>query len=304
MTAARRPRYRVPLAGGGKLELGRRTVVMGILNVTPDSFSDGGAHVRIDDALDAARRMAKQGASLIDVGGESTRPGASPVDAETESRRVAPVIEALRRELPPEIHLSVDTMKAEVAARALDAGAALVNDVAGLRDPEMLPLLVARNAPAVLMHMRGSPRTMQRNTSYDEGLMRSLTGWFEDRLASATGAGLPDDRIIIDPGIGFGKSVEGNLAILRRLDDLAAIGLPILVGASRKSFIGSILDLTVEQRLEGSLAAAVLAAANGAHIIRAHDVRETVRAVRFVDAMLHESETETLGGRDESSSGT
>jgi len=269
-------------ADGGALELGRRTCVMGVINVTPDSFSDGGLHADPQAALDAAAAMAEAGAGILDVGGESTRPGAESVGPAEEADRVLPVIEAIRRHLA--IRVSVDTMKAEVARQALDAGASLVNDVTAMSDPGMLPLLVDRGAPVALMHMRGSPRTMQHDTRYGD-LIGELCEFLRLRAESAVAAGLSGDKIIIDPGIGFGKSVEGNLTILKRLPELARLGKPILVGASRKSFIGAVLDRPVLDRLEGGLAVAAYASAQGAHVIRAHDVDATVRVVRMIDAI-------------------
>lgn len=277
-----RTEYTLRFADGGTLDLGRRTAVMGVLNVTPDSFSDGGKLVGVSAAVDAAVRMAQEGAEIIDIGGESTRPGASPVGVDEELQRVLPVVSAIRRAVP--IRLSIDTMKAAVALRALEAGADMVNDVSGLRDPEMLPVLCRSQAPVVLMHMRGTPATMQSEADVDD-LIAHVTGFLQDRVQSAIAAGLSGDRILVDPGIGFGKSTAGNLTILRELHALAVVGRPILIGASRKTFIGGVLGLPVEQRLEGSLAVAAYACAQGAHVIRAHDVAATVRAVRVIDAI-------------------
>lgn len=267
---------------GGTLRLGRRTAVMGILNITPDSFSDGGRNLDPAGALQAAERMIEAGVDIVDIGGESTRPGAAPVDAATEIGRVVPVIQAIRSR--HDVRLSIDTMKAEVAREAIDAGADLVNDVSGLGDSKMLPLLVERSCPVVLMHRRGTSRTMQRDTHYDD-LMATLTGYLQDRAETAVASGLTSDRIVLDPGIGFGKSTEGSLAILRKLGALSSIGWPILIGASRKTFIGAVLDLPVDQRLEGSLAVAAMACIQGAHIVRTHDVQATVRTVRMIDAI-------------------
>jgi dihydropteroate synthase len=280
---APRAEHALRFADGGTLELGRRTRVMGILNLTPDSFSDGGKQVRLPDALAAAHAMVEVGVDLIDVGGESTRPGARPVDAQEEGARILPTIEALKKRHA--VRVSVDTRKAEVARRALDAGADMVNDVSGLRDPAMLPLLCERRAPVVIMHMRGDPATMQHDTRYAD-LLGTLSGFLQDRVASAVAAGLAEDLILIDPGIGFGKSAQGNLTILRELPRLAALGRPLVIGASRKSFIGQALGgLAVDERLEGSLAVAAVAVVLGAHIVRAHDVPQTLRAVRMVDAI-------------------
>jgi dihydropteroate synthase len=269
-------------ADGDTLDLGRHTAVMGVLNVTPDSFSDGGRFDRLADALEAARRMAGSGAELIDVGGESTRPGAAPVAWEEETRRVVPLIEAIKREL--KVRVSVDTSKASVARRALEAGADLLNDVSALGDPEMLPLLVERETPVVLMHMRGTPARMQTNTRYED-LSGAVLEFLEDRANLVRDAGVAEDRIVVDPGIGFGKSAAGNLELLRRIPALVAAGRPVLIGASRKTFIGSILDLPVDDRLHGSLAVAAFASSQGAHIIRAHDVEATVRVVKLIDAI-------------------
>jgi dihydropteroate synthase len=272
----------VPFADGGGLRLGERTAVVGIVNVTPDSFSDGGNLFDPGDAIAAARKMVAEGADIIDVGGESTRPGADPVDETEEMRRVLPVIEAIKSETSARV--SVDTTKASVAARAIDKGADLINDVTALSDPEMLPLLVETDVPVIVMHMRGTPRTMQRDTDYDD-LMDELIVFLRASVQKAVEAGVTSDRIIVDPGIGFGKSASGNLRVLRELPTLREVGRPILIGASRKSFIGVSLDLPVTERLEASLGVASLAAWQGAHLVRVHDVRETVRAVRMIDAV-------------------
>ena len=277
-----RPDFTLRFADGGRLELGPRTVVMGIVNVTPDSFSGDGKHSDADAALERAESMLQAGAEIIDIGGESTRPGAAEVDPEEELRRVLPLVHGLKRRL--DIRISVDTRRASVARATLDAGADMINDVSALRDPEMLPLLCERQTPVVLMHMRGEPRTMQRDTRYRD-LTETLRGYLDDRVKSAIAGGLSGDKILVDPGVGFGKSVEGSLTILRRLPELRGVGRPILIGASRKSFIGEILGLPVEQRLEGSLAVAAYASAQGAHVLRVHDVAATVRAVRMIDAL-------------------
>jgi dihydropteroate synthase len=269
-------------ADDSTLALGRDTAVMGVLNVTPDSFSDGGRHLDPQAALDAGLRMEQEGAALIDVGGESTRPGASPVEEAEEIRRVVGVVAALARRLS--IPISVDTRKAAVACRALDAGARLINDVSALGDPAMLPLLRDRRAPIVLMHMRGEPATMQLDTRYED-LLGSVVSFLRSRVEHAVQGGVADDRILVDPGIGFGKSPADNLKILQRIPALAGLGRPILIGASRKSFLGTLLGTNAGDRLEGSLSAAVLAGAQGAHVVRAHDVAATVRALRVVDAV-------------------
>ncbi len=267
---------------GERLPLGPETRVMGILNVTPDSFSDGG---RFDDparALETAAEMADEGAEIVDVGGESSRPDATPVEEDEEIRRVVPVVTLIKRELS--VRVSVDTHKASVARAALDAGADMVNDITAFSDPVMVPLLRDRRAAAVAMHMRGNPRTMQRDTQYVD-LMASVVGYLRRAAEKAAQAGVADDKILVDPGLGFGKSPAGNLQILRELPTLRSVGRPILIGGSRKSFIGAALNLPVGERLEGSLAVAALAAWQGAHIIRSHDVGETVRVVRMIDAI-------------------
>ncbi len=274
--------FAIRFADGGTLALGRRTAVLGVLNVTPDSFWEGSRSPLPSAALRAAARMVQAGADAIDVGGESTRPGAVPVDAEEETRRVVPVIEALKRELG--VRVAIDTMKAAVARRAFDAGADMLNDVTALGDPEMLPLARERGVPLILMHMRGVPATMQEDTCYDD-LPRAVAEFLDGRVRLALGGGIADDKILVDPGIGFGKSARGNLELLERLPALAGLGRPIVVGASRKAFVGAVLDLPVAERLEGSLAVAAFACSRGAHVIRTHDVEATVRAVRMVDAI-------------------
>jgi dihydropteroate synthase len=277
-----RPGYEIRFADGGSMPLGVVTRVMGVLNVTPDSFSDGGNHDRSAQAAAAATRMIEDGADFIDVGGESTRPGASPVDAAEEAARVLPVIERIRRN--HEVRISIDTTKASVARQALEAGADMVNDVSACRDPTMLELILDRRVPVVLMHMRGLPRTMQDDTSYGN-VVRTVIEFLEEQVDRVITAGVKDGKILVDPGIGFGKSASGNLSILKQLSSLDRVGRPILVGASRKAFIGKTLDLPVEERLEGSLAAAAFASAHGAHVIRTHDVKATRRVVRMIDAI-------------------
>ena len=274
----------------GRLPLGRRTYVMGILNVTPDSFSDGGQNARPRRALARALEMADEGADLIDVGGESTRPGSARVPLAEELRRVMPVLEALvpalRRRRGPRPLLSIDTWKAEVARRAAEAGVDLINDVSGLTmDPAMPAAVAEAGLPVVIQHIRGRPETMQRAPHYRR-LLPEIAAFLRRQIGLARRAGVREERIIVDPGIGFGKGRRDNLAILRHLEVLRGLGRPILVGASRKSFIGKALDLPIDQRLEGSLAAEALASVGGADIIRAHDVRPAVRVARLCDAVL------------------
>lgn len=266
---------------GGRLDT-RRPLVMGILNVTPDSFYDGGEHLDPDAALGRIHRMAEEGADLVDVGGESTRPGAEPVSAEEEWRRVGPVLE--RSEGAP-VPLSVDTTKAEVAARVLEAGAAVLNDVSGLRfAPTLADLAAEHGAGLVLMHMRGTPRTMQEDTEYSD-LMGEVGDFLEAAMATAVERGCRREQIVVDPGIGFGKSAAGNLELLARLPELERLGRPVMVGPSRKSFIGDTLDLPVEERLEGTVAACVAALERGARVFRVHDVRAVRRALDLAEAV-------------------
>jgi len=269
--------------GNRRLRLGRRTHVMGILNVTPDSFSDGGHFLDPAAAVEHGLGMADEGADIIDVGGESTRPGAAPLSFSAEEKRVLPVIRALAGKI--DVPISIDTYKPALAARALDAGASMVNDIFGLRKKGMAELLARRDVPAVIMHMQGTPRNMQLAPAYRD-VVGEIHAFLHERLRFASRAGVDLDKTVLDPGIGFGKMVEDNFRLLSRLGELRGLGRPLLVGASRKSFIGRTLDLPVERRLEGSLAAAVAAVLNGANIIRAHDVAETARATRIADAIL------------------
>jgi dihydropteroate synthase len=275
----------------GRLEFGNTPRLMGILNVTPDSFSDGG---RWDDpalAVERGLQMLAEGADIIDVGGESTRPGSAAVSAAEESSRVLPVIRELARQCDAPI--SVDTSKAAVAAEALAAGAAIVNDVSALADPEMAPLVAESGAAAVLMHMRGEPSTMQEEPAYDD-VVDEIYRWLETRVATAEAAGIERERLMLDPGIGFGKRLADNTTLIRRLGEFQALGLPLLLGASRKSFLGELMDEPdPDRRLEGSLAAAARATEAGARILRVHDLAATRR---FLAAWLPltrvENETE------------
>ncbi|HEY7713626.1 MAG TPA: dihydropteroate synthase [Candidatus Binatia bacterium] len=269
----------------GDLDFTRRTLVMGILNVTPDSFFDGGRRGSSAVAIADGLRMTADGADIVDIGGESTRPGARPVTEQEELARVLPVVRGLRREVA--VPISVDTYKSSVARAALDAGADIVNDISALRfDPAMTLLVAAEKVPVVLMHMRGTPQTMQAEPRYAD-VTREVRDFLAAQLYETMDAGVAPEAIVLDPGIGFGKTLEHNLQILRTLPVLAALGQPLLVGASRKAFIGKILNLEAIDRLEGSLAAAVAAVLGGANIVRVHDVAETVRAVRLADALRY-----------------
>jgi dihydropteroate synthase len=257
---------------------------MGIVNVTPDSFSDGGVNFQADDAIAAARRMAAEGAAIVDVGGESTRPGAEPVSADEELRRVMPVLEAVAGEVPT----SIDTAKAEVARRALEVGAELVNDVTALRaDPELPAVVAEADAYVCLMHMQGEPRTMQLEPRYDD-VVSEVAAFLEERLRFAVDRGIREDRICVDPGIGFGKTVNQNFELVRRLDEIAAIGRPVVVGFSRKSSLGRVLGDPEAKTgpLSASIAAAVAAYERGATILRVHDVKEHVEALTAARAVV------------------
>ncbi|HEX5139253.1 MAG TPA: dihydropteroate synthase [Planctomycetota bacterium] len=251
-----------------------RTLVMGVVNATPDSFSDGGRTLLPDDAAAAARTMAAEGAAIVDVGGESTRPGADPVDEATELRRVTPVLERLRGELP----LSIDTRRAAVARRALELGAVLVNDVSAGGDPDMLPLVAARGAGIVLMHMRGEPATMQAAPSYED-VVGEVEAFLLARAEEAARAGVPRDRILVDPGIGFGKRLPHNLALLAALPRLAGHGWPVLVGVSRKTFLGDLTGRPAGGRRDATTAAVAIAVLHGAAVVRVHDVQPARDAV-------------------------
>jgi dihydropteroate synthase len=267
-----------------ELPLDERTLVMGIVNVTPDSFSDGGMFEDADAAVAHGLRLLEEGADLLDVGGESTRPGSDPVGAEEESRRVLPVLEGLRRGAP-EALLSVDTRSAVVAEGALAAGAALVNDISAGADPDMFGVVAASGAGMILMHMRGEPKTMQQDPRYDD-VVAEVRGFLAERLEAAVAAGVGRDRLAIDPGIGFGKNLQHNLELLRSIGSFRELGVPVLVGVSRKRFIGELSGASdPADRLEGSVASAVWGATNGVDVVRVHDVAATVRALRVADAI-------------------
>ncbi len=272
--------------GGRPLDL-TRPRVMGVLNVTPDSFSDGGRFMARESALERAFRMVEEGAAIIDVGGESTRPGAAAVSAEEELDRVMPVLEVLCRELP--VPVSVDTSKPRVMEAAAGVGAGMINDVYALRAPGALDAAAATGLPVCLMHMQGEPRTMQRSPSYRD-VCSDVMAFLGERVAAATAVGIDRRRLLLDPGFGFGKTVEHNYRLLAELGRIVAMGLPVLVGVSRKSMIGAVLDhAPADRRLFGSLAAAVVAARTGARLIRVHDVNATVQAMAVVHAVLAEA---------------
>jgi len=257
-------------------------VIMGILNVTPDSFSDGGEFDRIDVAVARALEMQAQGALIIDVGGESTRPGAQPVDVSQEIARVVPVIESIRRQ--SDIQISVDTSKPEVMKAAVMAGANLVNDVNALRAEGAVAVCAGLGVPVCLMHMQGEPRTMQKNPDYSD-VVNDVRNFLLERARFCIEAGIAADKILLDPGFGFGKTLEHNLQLLSRLDQLCALDFPVLVGLSRKSMLGAILDRATDQRVIGSVAAAVIAYGKGARWFRVHDVAETSDALKICTAL-------------------
>ena len=260
------------------------TKIMGILNVTQDSFSDGGLYFDKSAAINRAIQMVEEGADIIDIGGESTRPGSEPVPEEEEIRRTIPVIEALVKEIS--VPISIDTYKSRVANRALEAGASMVNDISGLRfDPDMPDVIAYHDVPVVIMHIKGTPKDMQRNPVY-EALIPEIMDYLREGIRIAAKAGIKEDKIIIDPGIGFGKTFEHNLDIICNLNEFTLLGKPILIGPSRKAFIGKVLgDLPPTDRLEGTAAAVAISIFNGANIIRVHDVKEMVHVAKVADAI-------------------
>lgn len=260
------------------------TLIMGILNMTPDSFSDGGQFKYHDQAIDYALEMVKEGASIIDIGGESTRPGAKAVQLEEELMRTIPIIEAIR--LKSDCLISIDTYKSKVAKAALDAGADMVNDISGLTfDHNMAALAAERNVPVIIMHIKGKPGDMQKNPNYDN-LIKEIKAFFEVQIAIAKRAGIDSGNIILDPGIGFGKLLEDNFEIIRELGQISTMGYPVLLGPSRKSFIGFALDLPIEERMEGTLASITAGVINGAKIVRVHDIRATRRTLTITEKIM------------------
>ena len=285
--------FELPLAApSAPLRLGGSTRIMGVLNVTPDSFSDGGRFFGTDKAIEQG--VMRQGADIIDVGGESTRPGADRVSPRQQMDRVVPVIRGLaahRSSAAAAALISIDTRNAEVAAAALDAGADMINDVSALRDDAEMPALAAAaGVPVVLMHMQGTPKNMQLDPHYED-VTAEITRFLRERVLAAAEAGVSPDRIILDPGIGFGKALDHNLEILRCLDELRSLGQPLLLGASRKSLIGAILNLPADRRVFGTAATSALAAACGVHILRVHDVPEAIQACRVAEAIITRRQT-------------
>lgn len=277
-------RWEIALMGGNILQVGERPVIMGIINVTPDSFSDGGAHFDHELAVEDGIKMAVNGADILDVGGESTRPGAAPVDVEEEKRRVIPVIEELAAAV--KVPISIDTHKSEVARAALEAGAMIINDVTMLkRDPDLADVAAKFNAPLILSHILGTPQNMQQNPQYED-MWPEILDALTDAIEVAKRRGVHEDQIILDPGIGFGKKLEHNLNIINGLFALTTLGRPVLIGPSRKRFIGDVLGVDVDQRLDGTIAACVVSLMRGAAIFRVHDVLENRRALDIAHAIL------------------
>jgi dihydropteroate synthase len=278
-----RKRYRLELSDGRVLEPGARTLVVGVLNVTPDSFSDGGRHYDAGRAIDHALQMESDGADIIEVGGESTRPGAGPVSAREELARIGPVLSGLAGRL--RVPVALDTYKSEVASAAIDLGAAILNDVSALRfDPALADVAARERTPLVLMHMRGDPATMQVIAPSPD-IFAEIESDLRKAISEASRRGVSPGRIIIDPGIGFGKTLEQNLAILNNLDRFESLDLPLMIGTSRKSFIGRLTGRLADERIFGTAASVAIAIARGAHLVRVHDVREMAEVARIADAI-------------------
>lgn len=268
---------------GKLLELGEKTVVCGILNITPDSFFDGGLYNNKRKAIERARQLVHEGAEMLDIGGASSRPGADPVAADEERKRIMPVLEALVDEV--DILISVDTYRSQIAKEALEIGVDIINDITSLgEDPDMAYVVAESGAGMVLMHMQGSPSTMQKNPKYDD-VIAEISSFLQEAFNTATASGIDKDKIAIDPGIGFGKRPEHNLEIIRRLSELRDLGQPIFIGVSRKSIIGDVLNLPLDERIEGTAALVACSIMNGANIVRVHDVKYMSRVARMADAI-------------------
>jgi len=282
LSLSAKTRFRVPLRDG-VLEVGGRTLIMGVVNVTPDSFSDGGECLEPDRAAERCLQLVEDGADLLDVGGESSRPGAEEVTADQELRRVIPVLERISGKIA--VPVSIDTTKPLVARQALSAGASIVNDISGLRNEEMVSVVAEHRAAVIVMHMKGTPRTMQLDPQYDD-LMTEIIEFLDDRIAFATSHGVPEDRILVDPGIGFGKTPDDNYCIINCLEELRCLGRPIVAGPSRKSFLAKVVKGTPRERVFATAAAVAWCIANGAHILRVHDVREMKQAAAIADKFM------------------
>ena len=270
-------------AGRHTLQIGGRTLVMGVVNTTPDSFSDGGQFERFEDARERALAMERAGADIIDIGGESTRPGADPVSLEEEVRRTVPLIESLAGEVS--VPISIDSYKAAVVEKALDAGASIINDISGLRfDPDLVTLAAGRDVPVIIMHMRGTPRDMQADPRYDD-VVSDISRFLRSQAEIAQEGGIRREKILVDPGIGFGKTVAHNLEIIRRIQEFRSVGFPVVLGTSRKRFIGTVLDRPVDRRILGTAATIAFAIARGVDVVRVHDVEEMIEVVKMADAV-------------------
>lgn len=269
---------------GFGFDFSKRTYIMGVLNVTPDSFSDGGKFLALEDAVKQAKAMEKEGADIIDIGGESTRPGSQKISAGEEIKRVIPVLKALKDKV--KVPISIDSYKPEVVEAALEVGAKIVNDISGLRDKALRKLVVKNQVPVVIMHMQGTPQNMQANPTYKD-VVEDIYNFLEEQSRLVIEEGLDKTKVVIDPGIGFGKTLDHNLQILKRLAEFRSLGFPILIGTSRKSFIGAITGAEVDERLFGTIASNSLAVAKGANIVRVHDVAATKQAMQIVDATLY-----------------
>ncbi|MEI6857414.1 dihydropteroate synthase [Psychrilyobacter sp.] len=271
------------LINNKEFDFENKTYTMGILNLTPDSFSDGGSYVNLDSAIKRAKKMVEEGVDIIDIGAESTRPGAAYIEEEEELRRILPVVEKLIKEV--DVPISIDTYKPRVAEECIKAGAHIINDIKGLKDDFNMAKVIAKYGVfVIIMHIQGNPKNMQRNPGYDN-IIKDIKKSLEESIDIAVKAGISPEKIILDPGIGFGKTFENNLEIIKKLCEFRKLEYPLLIGASRKGFIGDILGTPPLDRLEGNLAVAVISAYNGASIIRVHEVKETVRALKMTDAV-------------------
>ncbi len=268
--------------------LGQKTWLMGILNITPDSFSDGGLYYNKQNAVKRGLQLIEEGADILDIGGESSRPGSDPITAEEEKKRILPVLSEIRKQT--DTFISVDTTKSEVLKAALDQGADILNDISGMRfDPKMLELASEKNIPVVIMHMKGTPKNMQKRPKY-ENVVEEIKTFLKKRVKTALKTGIKKNKIIIDPGIGFGKRLKDNLKIIGNLSSFNELDLPILIGVSRKSFIGNLLNVTPDQRIEGTIASSLVSVLQGAHILRSHDIASLKKAVIVTEAIMNEAD--------------
>jgi dihydropteroate synthase len=272
---------------GRNCTLGQRTWLMGILNITPDSFSDGGLYYNKQNAVNRGIQLIEEGADILDIGGESSRPGSDPITAEEEKKRILPVLSEIRKKT--DTFISVDTTKSEVLKAALDQGADILNDISGMRfDPKMLEVASEKNIPVVIMHMKGTPKNMQKMPKY-KNVIEEIKSFLKKRVKTALKAGIKKNKIIIDPGIGFGKRLKDNLKIIGNLSSFNELDLPILIGVSRKSFIGNLLNVTSDQRIEGTIASSLVSVLQGAHILRSHDIASLKKAVIVTEAIMNEA---------------